>query len=78
MKISDIRADFIPGDVYELAISAQSVGSAIRFDTPSQVLYVKVDDIDPQPYEDPFVFNMPETTPSGDRYDGFFASCIVP
>ena len=47
---------------YVLGVSAPNIGAANKRESPSQVLYITGGELNPQPYEDPFIFNMPETT----------------
>lgn len=55
------------GEIYELGVSAQSVGTTRRIDTPSQVLYVQVEDINPQFYLQPYIIDISETSQPNDR-----------
>lgn len=61
------RGEFTKGDIYALAISAQCVGAARSRNTSSQVLYVKVEDVNPQFYYTPYVINFTETSNAGDK-----------
>ena len=61
------RKMFVVATTYELAISAQIVGSAKKKVTPAQVLYIKVDDKAPQFDKDPYVIEMSEFRRKGDE-----------
>ena len=59
------RKRFEEAAIYELAISAQVVGTARKTFTPAQVLSIAVDDKEPQFEQDPYVIEMSELTNAG-------------
>ena len=61
------RKRFEVAAIYELAISAQVVGTARKTFTPAQVLSIAVDDKEPQFEQDPYVIDMSELTNAGDQ-----------
>ena len=63
------RHQFVLGEKFTLAVSAQCVGANPREDeTPAQELEVIVGSTTPQFYSSGYHISMPETTPAGGQY----------